>query len=68
MNWLKIATRMSCDLSMTSPSIKKIVLVHKNLMRAGLRNNEFYLCGLSVLWPIILFEVCFEKTRGVLQK
>ena len=46
MNWLKIATRMSRDLINDVTINKKIVLVHKNLMRAGLRNNEFYLCGL----------------------
>ena len=45
MNWLIIATRMSRDL-INDAINKKNVLVHKNLMRAGLRNNEFYLCGL----------------------
>ena len=32
------------------------MLVHKNLMRAGLRNNEFYLCGLK-LQKILLYNI-----------
>ena len=46
MNWLIIATRMSRDLINDVTINKKNVLVHKNLMRAGLRDNEFDLCGL----------------------
>ena len=34
---------------MSINDVKINLLGHKNLMRAGSKNNEFYLCGLSSL-------------------
>ena len=58
---------MSRDLINDVTINKKIVLVHKNLMRVGLRNNEFYLCGLIHVCLLYLLRKQINCAHGYLE-